>query len=513
MTLPRVARAFGSVLACASFFAACSVEPDNPTTQSSGAQSASGAPQRGGDNKGGGAAPDIDAESETVARFKVTVDPSSPEPLLFEPVEAEAPGIGTKATSPTGPSVTNVPFNYVSLYGPGTWHAATQTLEATVVMTNNHPNRDFDEPRIVVTRLSDETGSVTFESSDNPGEKGVNATFAFADIQYAGSANRCGPFGVRRTATHRLVIRDTNPKTSFNFDLVVRAILRAPGHASIVPDCDGDGRSAELAPDGTIPDAGGDCNDQDPSQAGSDCDCNSCVTEGAACTENLSSGGFTCESDAICSCNIDGSGGSDVQGVVCNKDCVVTCDGAADGADTGSVACGTTCAGSQDGPLPNCFQSCSNTVSGTCQQDCTNGSSCTFACSGANAGRCFINTCAGGDEGPSSCSATCEGSGSHCGVNRCSEDSACDVTCGTQTTQSVFSSFCGIRTCETGAFCSVSCVNPGPGGCVLDCDDASGCQMDCSAIPAANRDALCKLNCLAGTRVHLGGGVYACEQD
>jgi hypothetical protein len=476
MTFVRVARAFGTALVCASAVAACSGSEDVSPVSDPSAEGESS------------------AEQESIGRFKVTVDPTAAEPIVIEPVEEGLPQPGTQDTTPL-PSNRTV-LSSVTLTGPGTWNAATQTLTAPVVMTHNGSiNSSFNEPQMVVTALSDETGTVTFESSDNPGVKGVGATMAFTDIQRPGAANVCGSFGVRTTAKLPLVIKDTDPATSFSFTVDVRAFQAT----TVSPDCDDDGKNSEFGQD-----AGNDCNDRNASVI-SGCDCTQCTTAGLSCDQPLTTGGqFDCNQG--CSCNIDGTGGTDVN-VSCQDDCNVSCDGATDGGDGGNIACRTACSGGS-----TCGLDCSNLVGDDCRMACSQASTCDLNCS-SNTGLCDYQTCSGG----STCNATCSGGGTICGVSTCGNDSDCAVTCGSATEAANMTTRCGINACNRDATCVVTCVNPGPQGCTLRCtsDRAEECRMDCSAIPdvpAGNQAAQCKLTCPTGqAKTALGGGIFVCQ--
>jgi hypothetical protein len=478
MTFVSVARALGTAVVCATAVAACSGSDDvSPVSD----------PAAGSGNES------EPAKLESVGRFKVTVDPMAAEPILFEPIEEDSPKPGTQATTPLPENRTVM--SSISLTGPGTWNAATQTLTAPVVMTHTGSiAASFNEPQMVVTALSDTTGTVTFETSDNPGVLGVGATLAFADMQRPGAANVCGAFGVRTTASHALVIKDTNPATSFSFTVDVRAFQAT----TVSPDCDNDGRNSELQ------DAGGDCNDANASIT-SGCDCTQCTTAGVSCDQPLTTGGqFTCNSG--CSCNIDGTGGTDVN-VACPDDCNVNCDGAIDGTDGGNVACRTACSGGS-----TCALDCSNLVGDHCRMACSQGSTCDLNCSD-NTGQCEYQTCSNA----STCNAVCIGGGTTCGVSTCGNGGDCAVTCGTATQQASMTTRCGINACNRDATCLVTCVNPGPQGCTLRCtsDRAEECRMDCSAIPdvpAGNQAAQCKLTCPSGqTKTALGGGIFVCQ--
>ncbi len=490
MTFVRVARALSTALVCASAVAACSGSDDtspDPTGTS-----------------GGESEP---AKLESIGRFKVTVDPTAAEPIRFEPIEDDASRPGTQSTSPL-PSTDTV-LSSISLAGPGTWNPTTQTLSTTVVMTHTGviPS-NFNEPQMVVTALSDTTGTVTFITSDNPGVQGIGATMAFPDLQRpVGATNICGAQGIRSSAQRFFAIKDTEPATSFSFTVDVRA-LKVLNNTGISPDCDNDSVNAEVGQD-----AGGDCNNLDASVTGSQCDCTSqCTSAGTTCTQPVTSGTFTCQEDAThpCACNVNAAGGTDVN-VTCANDCAVNCDGAADTGDAQTVACRNTCQGE------TCSLNCSNITTGSCQQACSGtnqaGADCNLTCAN-NATICETTQCNSSNGGASTCSTSCVGGGQRCGISSCGNDSTCDVTCGTSTAQANFTQRCGINSCGRDSVCIVACVNPAPGGqgCTLNCgNNSADCQMDCSSIPAGSRATLCKLNCGNKTKVDIGGGLFQCQ--
>jgi hypothetical protein len=434
----------------------------------------------------------------SIGSFKVTVNPTAAEPILFEPIEADPSRLGTQSTLPLDPSLSVL--SSATLTGPGTWDPVTQTMTAPILVTHTGViNASFNEPQMVVRTLSDTTGTVTFETSNNPGVKGVGATMAFSDIERpVGSTRACGTTAAHTTAKHKLVIKDTIPATSFSFNVDVRARLVGV-NVPVNPDCDNDNFNAEVNQD-----AGGDCNDNDATLTGSQCNCiDQCTTPGGTCTQAVTSGAFTCPL-GDCSCNVAGTGGTDVN-VTCQNDCSVQCDGATDGTDLGNLACRTTCQNGND-----CALNCSHLVGDDCGMACTGGSTCNLNCNDST-GACEYQSCIDG----STCNAACVGNGTICGVSSCGNGGDCAVTCGTSTAQANFSTRCGINACGRDATCLVTCVNPGPQGCTLKCSSTSSdCTMDCSAIPdvpAGNRAAMCKLTCPTGrTKIDVGGGVYEC---
>ncbi len=474
MTFVRVARALGTAFVCATVVAACSGSEDSsPVSDPTASESEP-------------------AQLETIGRFKVTVDPMAAEPVLVEPIEDEVPGPGTQNTPTLDPS--RSVLTSVALTGRGPYDPVTQTVNAPIVMTHTGAiSANFDEPQMVLTALSDTTGTVTFETSNN-GNKGIGAVIAFADIQRPGAASVCAGVPTRTSASHALVIKDTVPATSFSFAVDVRA-YQVTQNNLVSPDCDNDGKNKELE------DAGGDCNDQNASVI-TGCDCSQCSTAGLSCDQTLTTGGaFSCNQG--CSCNIAGDGKTDVN-VTCQDDCNVQCDGATDGTDGGNIACRTACQ-----QASACSLSCSNLVGDDCRMTCAGDSTCSLSCSDNTNAACEFQNCNG-----STCSTTCEGNGTNCGVASCGNNSSCQVTCGTATDQANFSGRCGINGCGRDADCRVTCVNPGTQGCTLRCNsaDAANCEMDCSAVPAASRNALCKVTCPPGeTKTISPAGIVTCQ--
>lgn len=440
----------------------------------------------------------------TVGRFHVTVDPRAKEPLSIVPVKDLLPGNKLLYTPADDPG--NTVLDAVTLSGQGVWDDAAQTLTAPVVITHaGGLVGDLDEVQLVVTDLSDLTGTVTFESSNNLLD-GLGAVVAFADLERPTSTTKCASGSPRASAGRPFVIRDTDPSTTFSFTVDVRARQNSTP-LEINPDCDGDGFNVDRRQD-----AGDDCDDEDPAVIDCTCPANingsnnyACLNPDTRCVPPLG-GLVTCGANSACVCNINGDGFPNTR-ATCRSDCNVTCDAPVDGLIPPDNACAVDCR--NDGTI--CNFDCSNAQDGECVASCRGGSVCNVTCE-ENVEDCTVTSCTGG----SSCALACTGANSDCGITACRNDSTCDVNC-----TGDFAT-CGIGRCMTGSSCSVTCGGPEVligeeevGVCTINCSSgAADCSMDCSNIPEARRDETCQLLCVGAQvrqlSIENGRAIYRC---
>ncbi|MGZ3451766.1 MAG: hypothetical protein ACXVEF_19305 [Polyangiales bacterium] len=332
-----------------------------------------------------------------------------------------------------------------ALSGGATWDSSTNTLSATVGITNNSASNNWDEPYLSISSITVTGGTVTVQAVNT----GTLRNSSGSAITSGGAGSKYGLADIPRTghnyALQKIAFSDPSV-VSFSF--VADVIATEVGSTTVINDVDDD--TWNLEPFAQA--AGGDCTESTASSpqitcttppSGSGCDVTcppstgtpTCPTGGTTdnccvATSTSSSASNTCPTTSGTTCSCDQTYTSSSGTVSFDCQASTDCNVRVDGPKTANVGCGTGA---------NCALVCTKTGTTTCNITACTSATCSVT----------IETSSGSAASVNGTISACTGN-STCTVN-CANQADCSLSCGSTTAT------CTMTGCNVAKTCVMSC--------------------------------------------------------